>query len=73
MSTLIFSGCRFSLLEGGFVHKKKNQSFKLGSISTDLLSENAINEFLEYEEKQKREEDLKKKGFILGIFYERKF
>jgi hypothetical protein len=73
MSTLIFSGCRFSLIEGGFYQKKENQYFKLGSISTDLLTQNAINEFIEYEEKQKREEDLKKKGFVLGIFYERKF
>jgi len=73
MSTLILTGCSFSFIRGGFVYKKENQFLKIGSISNDILSENAINEFIEYEEKQKREEDWKDEGAVFGIFFVRKF
>jgi len=70
LSTLISSGCHFSLLDGGYVDNKPNQSFKLGSISTDILMDNAVNDF---DDKQRVEEYLKEQGLIFGIRFERRF
>ena len=73
LSILFLSGCRFSVIEAGFIEKKENQTIKVGAIATALMTDNALNEFIEFEEKQKREEDLKDNGIILGIFFERRF
>jgi hypothetical protein len=73
LSTLFFSGCQFSFMDGGFVDKKENPSVKVGAIATDLMFDNALNEFIEFEEKQRREEDLKEQGIILGIRFVKRF
>jgi hypothetical protein len=71
IAILTCSGCNFSLLDAGFI--SEDRSAKIGLIGTDLMTENAINEFIEFEEKQKREEDLKDEGIVFGIFFQRKF
>jgi len=71
MSTLFLSGCYFSFWDGGImVQKNEKQTFKLGSISTDMMMDNEIND---YADKQRRNEDLKDQDFIIGVRFERKF
>ena len=70
MSMFFSSGCRFFILNGGFIKKSPTHILKIGSISTDLIIDNALNDF---EDKQSMEENLKKQGFVLGIHFEKRF
>jgi len=53
----------------GYKQKHENSDLEIGSISTRLMMENAKND----PKDQLWEEDLKESGFIIGIFYERRF